>query len=773
MEAKKPLPGSKHSLTTGKIKDFKTGRHTVSRFQRDKEAAAEKQRQREKEVSSIFESFVASFEGESTDSKTFLQGGGGAAYTLGAGAGSKRGAAAPGKPMSEMEKMMQEMKARGGNKAPVRAGQGPKAMGHTGPRQIDSFMQELKGRKEFGLDRFEETAASKGSMDDGDPTSTNLYLGHLSPVTTEETLEELFSKFGEIYSIKIMWPRTDEERQRKRNCGFVSFYRREDAVAARNALNDVMVDDYAMSIGWGKPVSKLARRVEENTKVSGPGAAAPPPDVPNPDAAESIKVKVGNVVIPIAATPQAPTPALNVIPAQEMAPNDPRVDVVLPQDPEQRALIDRTARYVVKDGMPFENQLKDRELSNPKFAFLRDGSSPEGLYYRWRVYAMLMGDKDRKWRSKPFRMVPGGHFWVPPDVPQEIEEEREEEREREKEKRSNWESRRERDRTVQNERHKYATGRQLEKAREGELDGRRMVSKDRERFQAILAGLTTSRKSIKQAMGFALDNSENSKEVVALLAEAMLSAKSAAEKVAYLHLASDVLHNSTAPVRNASSYRSLLEGRLPELFENLGNTFRAIEGRMSARQVEDRVLAVMEAWEQWSLYPALYMTGLEATFKRKRDEFEHPKEEKAGVDLDMEALVKKAQQAGLFTEGLSATDVLARLEHLSRYARAKAAKQSGGAKAGVVEVAGALTGLGQGWSNTVVDYASSDGSSDDVDGVPLDSGEVEVDPDGVDGVPLTGWEEVAPQPPQQGQGKRRSHQEVTPSAELPAKKPKH
>ena len=43
----------------------------------------------------------------------------------------------------------------------------------------------------------------------------------------------MFRKYGEINSIKVMWPRTDEERARKRNCGFVSFMRRRDAEEAR------------------------------------------------------------------------------------------------------------------------------------------------------------------------------------------------------------------------------------------------------------------------------------------------------------------------------------------------------------------------------------------------------------------------------------------------------------------------------------------------------------------------------------------------------------
>ena len=65
-------------------------------------------------------------------------------------------------------------------------------------------------------------------------------------------MQESFSPFGKVYSIKIMWPRTDEERARKRNCGFVSFWRREDAVNAKRAMQDTDFegDDIACGVGF-------------------------------------------------------------------------------------------------------------------------------------------------------------------------------------------------------------------------------------------------------------------------------------------------------------------------------------------------------------------------------------------------------------------------------------------------------------------------------------------------------------------------------------------
>lgn len=101
-------------------------------------------------------------------------------------------------------------------------------------------------------DTFTKYGMDKGSFDNVDPTTTNLYIGNLSPATTgkslcafilcsfpfhplcylEEDLSALFGRYGKLHSVKVMWPRTEEERSRKRNCGFVGFVNRADAQEA-------------------------------------------------------------------------------------------------------------------------------------------------------------------------------------------------------------------------------------------------------------------------------------------------------------------------------------------------------------------------------------------------------------------------------------------------------------------------------------------------------------------------------------------------------------
>ena len=84
---------------------------------------------------------------------------------------------------------------------------------------MDLFLEELKNKNSN-----EKTYTSVEYEDD---FSTNLYIGNINPNITEERLYQLFSKYGEINSIKIMWPRTEEERLKRRNCGFISFMKRK------------------------------------------------------------------------------------------------------------------------------------------------------------------------------------------------------------------------------------------------------------------------------------------------------------------------------------------------------------------------------------------------------------------------------------------------------------------------------------------------------------------------------------------------------------------
>lgn len=101
---------------------------------------------------------------------------------------------------------------------------------------------------QVNLNPKEKDGPSMGSFDTGDPTTTNLYVGNLNPIVTENDLCDIFGKFGPLASIKIMWPRTDEERARNRNSGFVAYMSRVDADRALKTLAGLELKGYEMKL---------------------------------------------------------------------------------------------------------------------------------------------------------------------------------------------------------------------------------------------------------------------------------------------------------------------------------------------------------------------------------------------------------------------------------------------------------------------------------------------------------------------------------------------
>lgn len=65
---------------------------------------------------------------------------------------------------------------------------------------------------------------------------------------SEQQLCEIFGKYGPLASVKIMWPRTDDARQRGRNCGFVAFMNRKDGERALAMLQGKIIYNFAVCV---------------------------------------------------------------------------------------------------------------------------------------------------------------------------------------------------------------------------------------------------------------------------------------------------------------------------------------------------------------------------------------------------------------------------------------------------------------------------------------------------------------------------------------------
>ncbi|CAK9141325.1 unnamed protein product [Ilex paraguariensis] len=466
-------------------------------------------------------------------------------------------------------------------------------------RNIDHFMEELKHEQEMRErrnqerehwrdgrhsensappSRFDELpddfdpSGKPGSFDDGDPQTTNLYVGNLSPQVDENFLLRTFGRFGPIASVKIMWPRTEEERRRQRNCGFVAFMNRADGQAAKDEMQGVVVYEYELKIGWGKTVAL-------------PSQALPAP----PPGHMAIRSKEGATVI--LSGPSGPP--VTSVPSQNselvLTPNVPDILVLPPEDAHLRHVIDTMALYILDGGCAFEQAIMERGRGNPLFSFLFELGSKEHTYYVWRLYSFAQGDTLQRWRTEPFIMITGSGRWMPPSLPTAKSPEHEKESGA-----------------------TYAAGR----SRRVELE-RTLTDVQRDEFEDMLRALTLERSQIKEAMGFGLDNADAAGEIVEVLTESLtLKETPIPTKVARLMLVSDILHNSSAPVKNASAYRTKFEATLPDIMESFNDLYRSITGRITAEALKERVLKVLQVWADWFLFSDAYVNGLRATFLR-------------------------------------------------------------------------------------------------------------------------------------------------------------
>ncbi|KAH9628398.1 hypothetical protein HF086_015928 [Spodoptera exigua] len=200
----------------------------------------------------------------------------------------------------------------------------------------------------------------KRSIPDIDPVRT---------LITEQQLMEIFGRYGPLASIKIMWPRSDEEKARGRNCGFVAFMSRKDGERALRCINGKEIMNYEMKLGWGKAV------------------VIPP--IP--------RVRQGEYY------PSDPDDKK----AYEQILSQSIVKVVVPTERNILMLIHRMVEFVIREGPMFEAIIMNKEINNPFFRFLFENQSPAHIYYRWKLFSMLQGDSPKQWSLEDFRMFKG------------------------------------------------------------------------------------------------------------------------------------------------------------------------------------------------------------------------------------------------------------------------------------------------------------------------------------------------------------------------------
>ncbi|XP_040005796.1 U2 snRNP-associated SURP motif-containing protein isoform X2 [Xiphias gladius] len=403
------------------------------------------------------------------------------------------------------------------------------------------------------------------------PTTTNLYISCISPKMNEEMLCKEFGKYGPLASVKIMWPRTDEERCRTSNRAFVAFMTRKDAERALAALEGKVIMGFEMKLGWGKPA-----RIPPQPLYTPVGVrATPPPPSGLPFNAQPRGRFRNDFTKPLGMSKGELDKTLS----------EAVVKVVIPTERNLLLLIHRMIEFVVREGPVFEAIIMNKEKNNPEYRFLFDNKSQDHVYYRWKLFSILQGESPTEWRTTDFRMFRGGSLWRPPVL-------------------NNYSQRDEERAEVEED-----------ASPEEEVKKGQLRNEHRQRLETYLKELTPSREDIASAMLFCLERADAAEEVVGHITESFsLLQTPLQKKIARLYLVSDILHNSCAKVAGASYYRKFFETKLTQIFGDLNAAHKNIQARLQAEQFKQKVMSCFRAWEDWAIYPEPYLIHLQNIF---------------------------------------------------------------------------------------------------------------------------------------------------------------
>lgn len=81
----------------------------------------------------------------------------------------------------------------------------------------------------------------------------NIFVKNLSPRTNEAILEMMFSNYGEVDSVKIIYDRITRE---SRCFGFIEMPNDDEALKAIAGLNESSLDEYTISVSEAEPPKK-------------------------------------------------------------------------------------------------------------------------------------------------------------------------------------------------------------------------------------------------------------------------------------------------------------------------------------------------------------------------------------------------------------------------------------------------------------------------------------------------------------------------------------
>ncbi|CAF3423794.1 unnamed protein product [Rotaria socialis] len=123
------------------------------------------------------------------------------------------------------------------------------------------------------------------------PPENVLFVCKLNQVTTDEDLETIFSRFGEITSCDIV---RDKKTGDSLCYAFIEYENEEDAEQAYFKMDNVLIDDRRIHVDFSQSVAKAKwdyYKKQRRLKVNRPQRSPPPPPLPRPSSSSASSKK--------------------------------------------------------------------------------------------------------------------------------------------------------------------------------------------------------------------------------------------------------------------------------------------------------------------------------------------------------------------------------------------------------------------------------------------------------------------------------------------------
>jgi peptidyl-prolyl cis-trans isomerase-like 4 len=130
---------------------------------------------------------------------------------------------------------------------------------------VDEEVDQLGGMSQEEIDEFMKKREAKtraklleiiGDIPDADikPPENVLFVCKLNPVTTDEDLELIFSRFGKINSCEVI---RDKKTGDSLCYAFIEFDKEEDCNSAYFKMDNVLIDDRRIHVDFSQSVAKV------------------------------------------------------------------------------------------------------------------------------------------------------------------------------------------------------------------------------------------------------------------------------------------------------------------------------------------------------------------------------------------------------------------------------------------------------------------------------------------------------------------------------------